>query len=273
MEVNKKIFGRENILWIDKFEELLEGILEGLKARKNIQPLNEEIKNLRDENSKLQRELDAANSTVENLRGDVKKISAERDDLERQLKNLRDDFDVQEKNLRADFNRQLDDVNKNLDNANKTISDLQRDLDRATYTANFYRQSYSGLDKIYKLYLTLDEDTRYNLAGIFGAGDTATGFLSGAVQESHIDSLWDYIARHNDETLQKIFDFAFEMYNKGFRDAPYTRLDISQGDYYDDEFMRRTPSSPQLGKVNRVLFQGYKYSTGNVIKPSIVELI
>ncbi len=251
---------------LNELKEILKGVIEGLEARENIQPLNEEIKILREENSNLQRELGAANSTVENLRGDVEKISAERDGLQHQLDKLHDDFDVQEKNLRAEFKRQLDD-------AKKKISDLQGNLDRANDTANFYRQSYSGLDKIYNLYLTLDEDTRYNLAGIFGAGDTATGFLSGAVQESHIDSLWDYIARHNDETLQKIFDFAFEMYNKGFRDAPYTRLDISQGDYYDDEFMRRTPSSPQLGKVNRVLFQGYKYSTGNVIKPSIVELI
>ena len=260
-------------MWIDKFEELLEGILEGLKARKNIQPLNEENKKLREENSNLQRELDAANSTVKNLRGDIENISSERDGFKHQLENLRDEFDVQEKNLRVEFQRELDDANKNFDDTNKKISELQREIDKANYTVNFYRKSYSELDKIYKLYLTLDEDTRYNLAGIFGAGSTATGFLSGAVQESHIDSLWDYIARHNDETLQKIFDFAFEMYNKGFRDAPYTRLEISQGDYYDDEFMRRTPSSPQLGKVNRVLFQGYKYSSGNVIKPSIVELV
>ena len=242
-------------MWIDKFEELLEGILEGLKARKNIQPLNEEIKKLREENSNLQRELDAANSTVKNLRGDIENISSERDGLKIQLEKIHVEY--QDK----------------IDAADKKVSELQREIDKATYTANFYRKSYSELDKIYNLYLTLDEDTRYNLAGIFGAGSTATGFLSGAVQESHIDSLWDYIARHNDETLQKIFDFAFEMYNKGFRDAPYTRLEISQSDYYDDEFMRRTPSSPQLGKVNRVLFQGYKYSSGNVIKPSIVELV
>lgn len=111
------------------------------------------------------------------------------------------------------------------------------------------------------------------MAGIFGAGDTATGFLSGATQDEHIHSLWDYIARHNSAVLQKIFDFAFVMCNKGFRDAPYKRLDVSEGESYDDDFMRRTPYSPQIGRVSKVLFQGYQYSNGKVIKPSIVELI
>ena len=260
-------------MWIDKFEELLEGILEGLKARKNIQPLNEEIQKLREENFSLQNQLTTANDTVENLRGDVQNISQERDDLQSQLKDLRDDFDVKEKNLRDDYQKKLDDAEKDKSTLQTQLEDLNNQLPPANATANFYRESYSELDEVYKLYLTLDEDTRENLAGIFGTGETATGFLSGAVQESHIASFWDYIARHNDDVLKKIFDFAFDMHNKGFRDAPYTRLEISDGNYYDDELMRRTPSSPQMGRVNRVLFQGYKYSSGNVIKPSIVELV
>ena len=194
-------------------------------------------------------------------------------------KNFQPPTDEIEKNLHVEYeeklkaaNRKISELEKDIETLRGDVKKISADRDTANNIANFYHESYSELDEIYKLYLTLDEDTRYNLAGIFGKGDTATEFFSGAVQESHINSFWDYIARHNDEKLQKIFDFAFKMYNKGFRDAPYKRLEISQGERFDDEFMRRTPSSRQLGEVKRVLFQGYKYSNGNVIKPSIVEL-
>ena len=270
---------------LDKLEELLEGVLEGLKARKKIAPLNDELEKLRTENSNLQRELNVANDTVKNLRVDVESYSAEVKNFKSQLENLRtensnlqyelDAANDTVKNLRGDvenYSAEVKNFKSQLETLRTENSTLQENLNKANATANSYRKTYSRLEEIYKLYRTLDDDARYNLAGIFGAGETATEFLSGAVQEDHIDSLWDYIARHNSDTLQKIFDYAFEMYNKGFRDAPYSRLTISQGDYYDDEFMNRTPSSPQMGNVSRVLFQGYKYSTGNVIKKSIVEL-
>ena len=231
-------------MWIEKLEEFLQAVLDALKARREIVPLKNDVEKLRTEISDLKSSLEDEQSTVKNLRGDVEKISAERDGFKSQLEN---------------FNDKLKKAENQRDNAIKT--------------ADHYRDTYSELEKIYNdCYLQLDAGTRNNLAGIFGNGNTALEFLSGAVQEQHLHSLWDYTARHNIDTLKKIFDFAFAMYNKGFKEPPYTRLEISPGHWYDDELMKLTPSSLQSGNVSQILFQGYRYGNGNVIKKSIVEL-
>lgn len=227
---------------LDDFEKLLEGILSGLKARKDIAPL-------RKENSELQDKL----STLTEKHGE----------LEKKFKSLSQSFD-ELKNVQSDFD--------------KKISKLQKKLSAAEDVANYYSENFGDLDKIYKLYLTLPEDTRYNLAGIFGEGKSVAGFFSGAIQESHIAPFWDHISRlgansPERETLCQIFDFCFDNFNKGFQEPPFVRLNVEHGNDFDDEFMRRTSHSPQFGNVERVLLQGYKYRVGKIVKPSVVDLV
>ena len=210
----------------DDVELLLEGVLEGLKARKEIEPLKERLAELEEENKRLA-----------------------------PLAKKRDDF------------KQL------LDAANEKLAELDKARLIAEGTANFYRDSYSELDEAYKTYLALDEATRYDLSGIFGAGETATGFFSGAVQEAHLAPFWDYVSRRTDnDKLSHLFDFCFDVVNLGFREAPYVRLHVDSGDFFDNDTMRRTSQSMQRGKVVRVILQGYRYSGGNVVKKTIVEL-
>ena len=251
---------------LDDVENLLEGMLAGLKARKEIEPLRERLAELEDENKRLA------------------PLARERDDFKRQLDEATENFTKHEEHLRGEFERELDkarqrildmqdDFKRQLNAANEKISELEKARRLAEDTANFYRDNYGELDAAYKIYLALDEATRYDLAGIFGTGDSVTGFFSGAVQEAHLAPFWEYVSRRTDnDNLQQLFDFCFDVLNLGFREAPYVRLQVDSGDFFDGDIMRRTSQSLQRGKVVRMLLQGYRYSSGNVVKKSIVEL-
>ena len=250
-------------------EQLLEGILAGLRARKEIEPL-------RKENSDLKEKISTAEENF-------KKLSAEKNSLEKNLDDLkieRGKLNSQLENIRADYEKKISELQQKfsaeLAEKEKILSDLQKKCSAAESEAKFYRESFSELDEIYKIYLTLNDNTKFDLAGVFGEGKTVAGFFSGAVQESHIAPFWDYVSSHFDdenfEKLCRIFDFCFEMFNKGFREPPFVRLTVAEGNFFDDEIMRRTPHSPQMGNVTRIFLQGYKYRVGNVVKPSVVEI-
>lgn len=261
----------------DDVEHFLEGILAGLKARKEIAPLQEKISKLIDERERLAADKISLNRQVETL-------TNQRDNFKRQLAETQENFNRREEELRTAFNRELDKAKQRIldmqDDFRQESDDLKADLKAANEarqiaedTANFYRKTYGELDAAYKIYSTLDEATRFDLAGIFGAGDTVAGFFSGAVQQEHLAPFWDYVSRHSDkENLVRLFNFCFETFNRGFREPPYTRLAVEPDNFFDADFMRRTSQSRQMGKVSRVVLQGYCYSGGNVVKKSIVEL-
>lgn len=278
----------------DDVEHFLEGILAGLKARKEIEPLREKVSELEGKITSLVGERDNLAAENKSLLQQVDRLTDERNDFENQLETAQNDFNRREENLREEFNREFDkgkqrildmqeDFREKLaeqsDDFNRQLAELQAELNAADKarraaetTAKFYRETYSELDDAYKIYSTLDNDTRFELAGIFGAGDNAAGFFSGAIQESHLASFWDYVSRHPEDNLVRLFDFCFEMVNRGFREPPYARLDIEVDDYFDADLMRRTSQSRQMGKVSRVALQGYRYLQGSVVKKSVVEL-
>lgn len=276
-------------------EHFLEGVLDGMKARKEIEPLRKKIAELESKITDLATERDSLDADKKSLSQQVADLTNQRDNFKTQLNDAQENFYRKENNLREDFKRQLaeserrlvdaqkdfnrqlneqsDYFNRQLDDANNNLNNAVKARQAAERTADFYRDTYSELNAAFKIYQTLDDSTRFDLAGIFGAGDTAAGFFSGAVQESHLSPFWDYVSRHADnENLSRLFDFCFEMVNRGFREPPYSRLNVEQGNYFDSDFMRRTSQSRQMGNVVRVVLQGYQYSEGNVIKKSVIEL-
>ena len=331
---------------IDDVETLLEGVLAGLKARKQIAPLQQKLSELetanatltaerntlREENSSLKmrlyelsREHELSRQQLKDKQTDFdrkladaqKQLNETRDDCQRQLNEQQAKFDwefaavcSELSDEKESFRQQLNDAQKDFDKQlaeakatarqqlaeqrdnfmqemrehkeefDREMSNVCNELDEvrkaeraAKREADFFRETYGELDAAYKIYSSLDETTRFDLAGIFGAGDTAAGFFSGAVQESHLPQFWDYVSRHVDDLrLAKLFDFCFAAVNRGFREPPYIRLNVDRGAYFDDETMRRTSRSRQSGRVNRVLLRGYRYSSGNVVRQSVVEL-
>lgn len=302
----------------DDVERLLEGLLEGLRARRELESLRKknltaqndsggqverlererenfkrqaknfkgtrenfkrQVERLTDERDDFKRQVEDLTNERENFKRQVKSLTTEREDFKRQIEDLtteRDDFKRQVETLtgeRDDFKQQVEILTNERDDFKQQVKSLTKKFNDAAAEAKFYRETYGELDAAYKLYRTLDESTRSALAGIFGAGDNATTFFSGALQETHLADFWDYVARRpENETLRRLFDFCFAAVNRGFREPPFVRLNVERGNFFDDEFMRRTSQSRQLGKVSRVLLQGYRYVAGKIIKPSIVEL-
>ena len=189
----------------DDVEHLIEGVLVGLRARKEIEPLRKKnaelegkITALIDEKNFLTQQIDSLTNDCDELKRDKENLRGQldnqREEFNRQLAAAEEDFNRREENLRGEldnqreeFNRQLaaaeDDFNRQLVAANKKLAAAEKAREIAERTAKFYRETYGELDAAYKIYSTLDEATRFDLAGIFGAGDTAAGFFSGAVQQ------------------------------------------------------------------------------------------
>lgn len=320
---------------IDDVETLLEGVLAGLKARKQIAPLQQKLSELETANATLTAERDKLREEISSLQEQVKEftdahgdfdrkladaqkqLADQRDDCQRQLNEQQAKFDwefaavcselsdakesfrQQLADKQADFDKQLaeakatarqqlaeqrdkflqemrehkEEFDRDMSNVCNELDEVRKAERAAKREADFFRETYGELDAAYKIYSSLDETTRFDLAGIFGAGDTAAGFFSGAVQESHLPQFWDYVSRHVDDLrLAKLFDFCFAAVNRGFREPPYIRLNVERGSFFDDETMRRTSRSRQSGRVNRVLLRGYRYSSGNVVRQSVVEL-
>ena len=259
----------------DDIERLLEGLLEGLRARRELESLRKKSAAQNDSDGQVER----LERERENFKRQAKNFKGTRDKLNRQVQTLtneREQLNRQVETLtteREQLNRQVETLTNEREQLNQQVEDLTKKFNDADAEAKFYRETYGELDAAYKLYRTLDESTRSALAGIFGAGDNATTFFSGALQETHLADFWDYAARRpENETLRRLFDFCFAAVNRGFREPPFARLNVAPGNFFDDELMRRTSQSRQLGKVFRVFLQGYRYSAGKIIKPTIVEL-
>lgn len=273
----------------DDIERLLEGLLEGLRARRELESLKKKLAAQNDSDGqveRLERERENFKRQAKNFKGtrdklnrQVQTLTGERDELNRQVQTLTNDNEQLNRQVqtltteREQLNRQVQTLTTEREQLNQQVQTLTKKFNDAAAEAKFYRETYGELDAAYKLYRTLDESTRSALAGIFGAGDNATTFFSGALQETHLAEFWDYVARRpENETLRRLFDFCFAAVNRGFREPPFARLNVEPGNFFDDEFMRRTSQSRQLGKVFRVFLQGYRYAAGKIIKPTIVEL-
>ena len=179
-------------------------------------------------------------------------------------------------------NDSLHQLEKEIERIQQLLQDKQLENEHLSEKLQYFERNFSILDEIYKKYEMLDKEIRNDLKGIFGNANSVPQFFSAAVQETHLDKLWDYlnhgINNHRfdpveEENLKAIFDFCFDCVNESQREALYIRLNVDIGEKFDDKRMIKTSDSNQLGKVNSVKLAGYQYSiSGNIVKPSLVFL-
>ena len=216
--------------------------------------------------TRLENEIDNKTSEITDLlrqHSDLKnKVDNQRDELERKQISL---HEAQEKISQLGI--ELADKNSQLDDKTKQLAEFE--------------EKYFELEQAFTAYKNLSDETKFALEGIFGEGNSPTNFLAGALQEGHLESLFDYVATtlnsgnnpREIETLLKLFDFCFEATNSGRRDKIYSRLDIKAGDDFASAEMRKTSNSAQSGSVQKILLVGYKFiRTNKVIRPSLVVL-
>lgn len=184
---------------------------------------------------------------------------------------------------------ELADKQKALRQAQEKISQLETDLEKKTILLDEktvrlaeFEENYFELERAFAAYKNLSDGTKFALEGVFGTGNSPINFLGGALQEGHLESLFDYVAinlnndrnkNHESETLCNLFDFSFNAVNSGRREKIFSRLDIRIGDDFSSAEMRKTSDSPQSGTVQKILLVGYKYiRTNKVVRPSLVFL-
>lgn len=172
---------------------------------------------------------------------------------------------------REDFRRYREETDGRLQEATRHMTELAH-----------YRDAYKDLDDAYRRFCSLSDNRRFSLGGFFGEGKSAQDFLSGLLQQSHLEDFWEYIARllvggntpkEEAETLIYLFDFAFDMVNRSERLPLYVRVSPEVGDDFDRDNMDCLPGSPRLGSVRRVIFAGFAHrESGRTVKRSLVEL-
>ncbi len=128
---------------------------------------------------------------------------------------------------------------------------------------------FSTIDALYKQYRELNKGLKSKLNGLL-KDDSLHAFIGG-IQAETMDSLWDYIkdelvhSRDEVRELIPVYDGLFSIFSAYKTD--YTRQEVEAGNPFDtDKF---TANSPLRGKVEEVLFQGYKFKD-KVRKKSLV---
>ena len=245
--------------------ERLEGVNRELeKTKQNLQT------ELGQEQAAHQRDNDSRDAAYRGIKQAKEKLESERNDLCNEKHNLiveKDGLQEDKKKLQSDY----DSLKIELGKAKNTLEQTESEL-------SYYKQSYSSIEEIYKLYQSLDEDTKTGLRGVFHDAVSPLDFFCGAVQAEHLSGLWYYLknrfnsglSKAQQEDFNKLFDFCFEMANK---DEPqYLRLQADTDVEFNSEEMIRTSDSNQLGEVKEVLFIGYRNIDGIVVKKNLVRL-
>lgn len=241
--------------------------LEGYISQENHEKiLNQTKADWEKELNVLQEKMNALRHMNEDLMCGVNDLSAMLDKTKQERENLVSDKDS--------LQRKLADTEKKLKKC-EDVAELYREK------VDYYKNNYASLDEAYKKYLDLDENMRHQLAGIFGKGDTVQGFFCGAVHEAHLKSFWEFICHginnhrwdeNIENNLKGLFDFAFDAVSRGGREPAFLRIETQKGVNFDMSTMQRTSDSRQLGRVQKVLLEGYKNRVGTVIVPSLVVI-
>ena len=234
---------------------------------------------------KLQENFSVAQTEISNLQGhktrlenEVANKTSEITDLLRQNADMRTKIENQREELQRRENS-LSQAKEKISELIQQLEEKKLQLEEKTAQLKKYAENYSELETAYNSYKKLSDRTKFALEGIFGAESSPTTFLAGALQEKNLDALFDYTATEINngtdsaevEILRGLFDFAFAAINSARREEIFARLEISEGDDFDGEIMRKTSASSQSGSVKNILLVGYKYiQTNKIAKKSLV---
>ena len=199
---------------------------------------------------------------------EVRRMTKEHEDA---LRRIEKDHEAELQRVQGEFEEYKTCVQKEMRESSKRAKELAR-----------WQGDYGELAAVYADFSALSPRHRDAIAGIFGGGDTPFDFFCGALQRGHLEQLWDYVvdelgAGDADEAdtanLSALFAFSFAAVNRSQYEPLFRRLEIPLGTVFDGDAMGRAAGSPQLGRVERVIFAGFAHAvTGHVIRRSLVYL-
>lgn len=154
---------------------------------------------------------------------------------------------------------------------------LENNLKSMEKEVEILEKRFIDTEKVYQIYLMLNEKTKDSLKGIF-KGNTIEEFIYCGVQKENIDSLWEYIKKeamleNEIENLEKIFDYFFRAYNKIYENPVFARNKTNIGEQFDEDKHIRVQTGKTSGTINLKILEGYYTILGNkVIKKSVVKI-
>lgn len=274
----------------DEFVQYIDSLEKGLayiklqaigtieKKNKRISELEKEIKSMRESFEKnIIQELEGIKSSIENknkkamehveeaLRGkeaDNKRLQDQLDekkeecDQYKRIAELTKKEHDQEINSHRQTKKEKEQIEKEKEQIEKELEKLKEEICYELY------EEYCKLAKDFR-----DKFSYIDSANIFSFFKTSGGdrvlmelhtFIANAVQDGKAEA----------QNLIHFFNSLFIAHKK--QDKLLMRLEVKDGDRYDNREMIKIGNGASQGKVVKVLFQGFK--KGNVTKESLVEV-
>lgn len=296
----------------DKKDEI--GCLRGQlsKAEENILELKLEIKNIQGKNQR--REMDISekkNKELDYLREKLSEKEESISELEFKIKEMEEDVNLLKK-LSEGFRGLLKNTEEDKQKLEIKSNHLEKEVDKYTnennelkennYSLkekkdgykhklsinedenrklkeklNGYEGQFADMIEVHKKYLNLSSRTKESLSGIF-KDESLMGFVACGIQESNIESLWDYIKDEIKEEkyegvneLKEIFEYLFNLYQ--LSNPKYGWQEIKIGTNFDTEDHIRHSSGKVSGKIEEIMLKGYENKKNKrIIKKSLVKV-
>jgi len=140
-----------------------------------------------------------------------------------------------------------------------------------------YENQFADMIEVHKKYLQLTTRSKESLSGIF-KDESLMGFVACGIQESNIESLWDYIKDEIKEEkyegvneLKEILEYLFNLYQ--LSNPKYGWQEVEAGVNFDTDEHIRHSSGKVSGEVAEVMLKGYENKkNGRIIRKSLVKV-
>ena len=267
INLKQQLFNMDGLISYENHEKELEEL--GKKHKKKIAEL-EEIR------SKEQAALkEQYNIKLAALEAEINKLKQENTDIVHKCSR-------EIKAIENEAMQKVDSLTYMVNTLKQEKIEQQKLIEEKDNKIKSFSDKYDDFEKIYKKYKELPDTIRNGLAAAFSCGDDFKSFLFGAVQESHLDSVWKYISyvinsrqvtEEQAEILNELFEFAFHAIEQGNRNPDYALIKVAVGDNFSPLNMGRVEGSKQQGYVSKQWLAGYCYRTsGKTVNPALVMI-
>ena len=247
------------------------GCLRGQLSEKeeSISELEFKIKEMEEDMNLLKKISEGFKDLLKKTEKDKQELEFKSDNLEKKVEEY-----TNENNELVQNNHNL---KKNRDNYKDKLVMNENENKKLQSKLNGYENQFADMIEVHKKYLELSSRTKESLSGIF-KDKSLMGFVACGIQESNIESLWDYIKDEIKEEkyegvneLKDIFEYLFNLYQ--LSNPKYGWQEIEIGTNFDTEDHIRHSSGKVSGKIEEVMLKGYENKKNRrIIRKSLVKV-
>ena len=220
----------------------------------------------------LQGHLHQANEQLSQLKAELQKYKNLTAENEQQIGSLTLTLQSIQKE-----NRTLKETVSQVESEKET---LDSQLTFANEVIEKMRRQFESAVKYWKTYRSLSVSVREGLSNVI-CDESVILFIASGTTADNLKAVWNYTRdilsdsfHQNDaESLKKIFEYFFTIYNASLPERVYERDSVEVGDELDEDIHDRSSGSCTSGKITSVLLKGYQcINTGKIICRSLVKV-